>query len=324
MYPVLKPGVSLGTFCYRGSDDPHFYIENSAGEMFEVSQRLYNALLEADGTKPLNLPENGKRVLPKLKQNGLVQTSRIIKSSWATYRFVLLFFGSINRRIIRICKAINSVLPAATFLVFVMGIVAKIVDRRFTPSGFCLPLYCSLVFLSIFLHEVGHLVAGLAGGYKVTDAGILLLWRIPIGAYVAHEGNKRASKGRRLQFALAGVEMNIGAAGLFLGASTILGRLSFTLTMAAAMNVLLAIINLIPSRGFDGEAALSAMLGVDSIFLLSKKWVCSRKYRRKLLKAGLPGLLCFGFLSAILLSRLLIWLVMGVDLILAIIGVVLL
>lgn len=323
MYPVLKPGVSLGTFCYRCSDDPHFYIENAAGEMFEISKRLYNALLKADGTKPLDLPAKGKNILPMLKQNGLVQTSRIIKCSGATNRFVLFFIRSVSENTIHFCKSINSILPSAAFLLFAAGIIAKLIGRRFSPSGLCLPLYCSLVLLSISLHEAGHLVAGLAGGYKVTDAGILLLWRIPIGAYVAHERNKRASKGRRLQFALAGVEMNILVAGLYLIASSIFERLSFTLTVAALMNMLLALINLIPSHGLDGEAALSALLGVNSIYQLSKKWVCSRKCRRKLLKAGLPGLLCFGFLSSILLSRLLIWLIMGVDLIVVIIGIVL-
>ena len=76
MYPVLKEGVSIGTFQYEGSDIAHYYIENADGEEFEISHRLRDALLQADGTRPLNLPNNGSRVLPKLKRLGLVRTSR--------------------------------------------------------------------------------------------------------------------------------------------------------------------------------------------------------------------------------------------------------
>lgn len=31
MYPVLKEGVSIGTFQYEGSDATHYFIENADG-----------------------------------------------------------------------------------------------------------------------------------------------------------------------------------------------------------------------------------------------------------------------------------------------------
>lgn len=321
MYPMLEQGVSLGTFKYNGSDDTHYYIENAAGDVFEISARLYNALLKADGTRPINYPASGTHLFLKLRQNRLIHTSRLIKCHGAVNRFILFIFGTISKRVFHICKSLNLLLPAAAILAFVAGLLLKLNVGRFTTLGFCLPLYCPLVLLSIALHEVGHVIAGLAAGYKVTDAGILLLWRIPIGAYVAHEENENVSTGRRLQFALAGVEMNILIAGLLLIVSTISGGFSFTLTMAAVINVLLALINLIPSCGLDGEAALSALLGVNSIYSLSKKWVFSRQRRKKLLRAGLPGLLCFLFFASIVLSRLLIWTLIGVDAFLTIIKV---
>ena len=61
MYPVLKEGVSIGTFHYEGSDTIHYYIENADGEEFEISRRLWDALLKADGTRPLDLPDNGRQ-----------------------------------------------------------------------------------------------------------------------------------------------------------------------------------------------------------------------------------------------------------------------
>lgn len=75
MYPILKDGVSLGTFQYEGSETTHYFVENADGQEFEVSHRLWNALLKADGTQPLALPDKGKKLLPVLKEHNLVQTS---------------------------------------------------------------------------------------------------------------------------------------------------------------------------------------------------------------------------------------------------------
>lgn len=122
MYPVLKEGVFIGTFHYEGSDTAHYYIENADGEKFEISNRLWNALLQADGTRPLNLPNNGSRVLPKLKQLGLVRTSRFIRDDGIFNRFILLPIGSRSQNNRLICKAINAALPVASVLIFAIGV----------------------------------------------------------------------------------------------------------------------------------------------------------------------------------------------------------
>lgn len=94
MYPVPKEGVSIGTFQYEGSDTTHYYIENVDGEEFEISYRLWDALLQADGTRPLNLPNNGKRILQKLRRLGLVRTSRFVRDDGIFNRFILFPIGS--------------------------------------------------------------------------------------------------------------------------------------------------------------------------------------------------------------------------------------
>ena len=59
MYPVLKEGVSVGTFQYEGSDTTHYYIENADGEEFEINCSLWKALLHADGRfYPMKTPTN--------------------------------------------------------------------------------------------------------------------------------------------------------------------------------------------------------------------------------------------------------------------------
>lgn len=64
MYPVLKEGMSIGTFQYEGSEDIHYFIENADGEEFEISHNLWKALIQDDGSQPLALPDGGKRTFP--------------------------------------------------------------------------------------------------------------------------------------------------------------------------------------------------------------------------------------------------------------------
>ena len=323
MYPMLREGVSMGTFTFEGSDDEHYYIENADGDEFEINSRLYNALLKADGTKPLDLPERGRSILPSLKKNGLVQTSRFVNDG-VLNRFILKKFGKFSRSTIHACKMFNKLLPFATVLLFAMGIVLMLNVKRRVSFGFDFPFHLILVYVSVALHELGHLTAGIAYGYHITDAGVLLLWRVPIGGYVAHDENKHVTDLQRMQFSLAGVEMNILMAGILLIAAAASSRLSLTFVSAANVNVVLAIVNgLIPSFGLDGESALSALLGVKSIYELSKKWLKGKNKRRKLLKAGFPGVLCFGFFSIVYLSKILVWVYLGLNVFLAIAGIIL-
>lgn len=317
MYPMLKQGVSMGTFRCEGSEDEHYYIENAQGDEFEISSRLYNALLKADGTKPLDLPGRGRSLLPSLKKNGLVQTSRFVNDG-VLNRFILKKFGKFSRSTIHACKMFNKLLPFAAVLLFAMGIVLMFNVKRRVSFGFDFPFHLILVYASIALHELGHLTAGVAYGYNITDTGILLLWRIPIGCYVAHDDNTRVTNRQRMQFSLAGVEMNFMLAGILLIASVASSRLSLTFVSAANVNVILVIVNgLIPYFGLDGESALSALLGVKSIYELSKKWLKGKDKRRKLLKAGFPGVFCFGFFSIVYLSKVLVWAYLGLNVILA-------
>ena len=42
MYPVLLEDVSLGSFRYKGSTCVHYFVENSAGDEFEIGYREHN------------------------------------------------------------------------------------------------------------------------------------------------------------------------------------------------------------------------------------------------------------------------------------------
>ncbi len=303
MYPVLKEGVSIGTFKYNGSDTVHYYIANANGEKFEIDNRLLDALLQADGTRPLDLPDNGKQILPKLKKHGLVQTSRFVHHNGIFNRFILFPVGNKMQTGGSFFKAINAALPAASILIFALGVFLMVSKGECGGYSFNLWLYCGLIVLSIVFHELGHLIAGLSYGYKISDIGILLLGMIPIGAYVAHEYKKDATKSEKIQFALSGVEMNLLIAGICLLLVMLYYQWSLTLISVANVNVALAGINLLPASGFDGEYALSAICGADNIGELSKKCLFNKKCRHKLLRSGLKGYACICVFSITLISK---------------------
>ena len=174
-------------------------------------------------------------------------------------------------------------------------------------------LYYGLLLCSLALHEVGHLVAGLTYGYKISDTGILLLGIIPIGAYVAYEDKKDASKSEKVQFALVGVEMNLLIAGIFLLIAMQYYPLSLVLVSVANINIVLAGINLLPASGLDGESALSAVFGVNSISEVAKKCLLNKKRRQKLLRSGFFGYVCCCIFAFTLISKFILWLLIGLD-----------
>jgi len=295
--------VSIGTFQYEGSDTTYYYIENADGEEFEISYSLWDALLHADGTRPLTLPDNGRWILPKLKEHGLVHTSRFVQVDGFFNRFIL--FPVSNRMYANrvYFRAINSALPIVSTLIFALGIYLMTSRGGSNGYNFNLWLYYGLIFLSLGLHELGHLVAGLAYGYIISDVGILLFGIIPLGAYVAHENKKDATKIEKIQFSLAGIETNLLIADicLFLALQSL--TWSMTMVYVANTNIILAGINLLPASGLDGESALSAACGVTSISKVAGKCLTNKKHRQKLLHTGMPGYVCFAVLSITLISK---------------------
>ena len=315
MYPMIKSGVTLGTFHYDGSDDTHYYMENADGEMFEISQHLWDLLLHTDGTHFPNLLDESGELLSLLKRHGILQTSRFCREEGAFNRFILFQFDRGIRRFSVLCKLLNAVLPLAAIVIFPLGVFFMGSYKEHIDVSFSMLLYVALVICSSVLHEMGHVIAGLAYRVKMIDAGILLFGVFPVGAYVYHNKKKSATTRERIQFYLAGIEMNLILAGIFLLAAVALaGVQSLTLIMAANINVYLALINLFPISRLDGEAILSAAFGVDSISKVAKKALRSKESRQALLHAGLPGYVCFVVFIITLISKRLFMVLVGLGL----------
>ena len=323
MYPMLKEGVSVGTFNHEDSETTRYYMENADGDTFEISRRLCDALLDADGTKPLDLPDKGRSILPALKKRGIVRTSRFVRDEGIFNRFILFPISNKLQNGSLACRAINAALPVVSVLIFAIGVYRMLSGNVKIGGDFNWWIYYGFFTASLALHEAGHLIAGLACRYIISDTGILLLGILPIGAYVAYEEREDAAKLEKIQFSLAGIEVNLLLAGVCLLAAMQYEPLSFTLLSTAWVNVILAGLNLLPVSGLDGEAALSALCGVNSISETAKKWLFNKKRRKKLLHSGLPGYARLCGFALIFLSKILLWLFIGFEVVSAFFAVIL-
>ena len=123
---------------------------------------------------------------------------------------------------------------------------------------------------------------------------------------MGHGRKKNATKGEEIQLALAGIEANLFAAGMFLLVAALWEDLSMTFFAAAVTNIFIIISNLVPAKGMedDGEVALNCLFEVKSIYSTAKKCVRNRKRRRKLIRsAGLSGIACIALFRLILFTN---------------------
>lgn len=302
MYPRLRDNVELGTYTLEDSTEENYYATNPDKVDFEISKNVYEALLHADGTAPLRLRCRNKKAIEKeLKKAKLITTSRLVLQGV----FNCLILVAVGRRAKRIKKwsaLCNGILPILSVLLFAAGLIALVAVPGDAPFEFHIGLYFLAFFLSLTLHELGHFNAAVAYGHEVYHAGILLLGILPIGAYVAF-AEKKESRGRRLQIALAGIEMNLLCAGLALLVRCAVPSLFHTFTAIALVNCILAGVNLLPCEGLDGEMALSALLRVQSVSDCAKAIVFHKERRRKLLRRGLGGYVCMGVLLSTYLAK---------------------
>ncbi len=147
------------------------------------------------------------------------------------------------------------------FLAWIFGVSYIAGGPQAAWSGL---LFLLLLFLCVLLHEFGHIFTARAFG--VTTPDVILL---PIGG-VSRLSASRKNRARNFSIAIAGPPVNVAIAGLL-----VLGRrrqarfqspcrarkqIRSLVDRLAAVNVFLAVFNLIPAFPMDGGRVLRALL----------------------------------------------------------------
>ena len=297
MYPRLKDAVSLGT--YTGEDPSKvtsYFAQNASGQEFKISKELYQALLCADGTHRLNVHADQRKLIRLLKKCDLITTSRFISGDILN-QFIVVPLGQRVRTLRPLCRIIATILPVLSFLALAAGIVLRMYYPLSEAHDMNMAIYYGAILLSITMHEFGHFTTSVAFGYETEHAGLLLLGIFPIGAYVSFLERERKNYRHMLRISLAGVEMNFLIAGLCLLLDVLAYPQSLTFFCIAIMNLVLAVSNLLPVSGLDGEAALSSVLQVNSIGKAAERFFFNNRGREKFLHSGLPGIACCALFS---------------------------
>ena len=199
------------------------------------------------------------------------------------------------------------------------------IDSDFSLTGCLIGLLCGMV-----AHELGHAVACLGYGGWWLEAGLMRSGILP-GAYVMLDDSGIRSRLKKVQIALAGVEANLLLAGALL---ILLSHLDYqgpgvawrgVMWYAALQNMFLAFLNLAFVQGFDGEQAISLLLGKESAVEAAKvniRCMFDREKRiRYLDREGVNGLANVLVSCIILLFQLFVPLISLID-IAAVMGVI--
>ena len=303
MKPRLMPGVTLQPPETDSDGYTRYYIENLEGDCFEVSEDLYEDLTLSDGCHALSELRSDKKLLRELKGKQIVTTSRFERFGIFN-GFILFPIGEIPKHIRAVCRVLNRMLPLLSVAIFLLGLLTHWLIPVRQESWFDLLLYIGLLVFSVAAHEFGHFVSEAAYNAKVKSVGILLFLIIPVGAYVYCEtGGCNLNEKQKAQISLSGVEMNLLVAGCFLAIGKLYQPLYSTMISAANFSMAMFLFNLLPSEMLDGEAALSALFGVDSISRVARRVFRDPTAVHDLHSSGLAGRVCLGAFGLTYLAK---------------------
>ena len=265
-YPKL-----INTLLYKKITENTYCVKNSAtGDEFELGTNIVKLMNCLDGkTDPLTVDlclsnHEIKDTVDWLWDNNLVTKSNIKKNGFLTYE-ITLFKIKTSQKAKSVSRILNLLLMINFLPVFILGLVfAKklycMVDD--TSWSYIIGIYVG-VFLGLILHECGHAVAALAYNAHLFDCGIL--FGIMPGAFVEIDDKYLKSTLKKVQIGAAGIEMNLFISGASMIFMCLFRSVLSLFAGVAIINLVLALINLLPIIGVDGLEIVDKLIGSDFI-----------------------------------------------------------
>lgn len=288
-----RKGILLDDVRIWNERNTFFYMENNAGEQYQISRKLYYQLIYLEQTNCIPSDENFPSKF--LQKKGFISTSRLIKQSMFVRRWIVAYIGERGRSLYPICHVINNILPFLTLALLVLGIVANAIKR--TPFIWynAILIHIIGIVITVTVHELGHLIAYMdyhrENEIKITDVGILLFLFFPIGGYVGVKYADLLRKKDQIQGLAVGLEMNVAVIGLILLGRIVNPYLDI-LSPVILYSATAIIFNSLPINGTDGCQILSVLLGVNNIWTTAKATLSDKRRIEKLVRGGIAGWLC--------------------------------
>ena len=290
---MMKKGILCDDVKIWNERNAFFYMENSAGEQYQISRKLYYQLIYVEYTN--HIPSEDFP-LKWLEKKGFISTHRLIRQSMLMRRLIVAYIGKSGRSLYPICHMINKILPFFALVLLVLGIVASVI--KWTPFIWYDAIWTQLmgIVITVAVHELGHLIAYMDYNREreeivISDVGILLFLFFPIGGYVGVRYSDLLKKKDQIQGLAAGLEMNAATIGAIL-LCRIVNPYFDIFSPVVLYSVTAIIFNSLPIHGTDGCQILSVLLGVNNIWTTAKATLSDKRRIEKLVRGGIAGWLC--------------------------------
>lgn len=288
-YPALANWIRFKKVSYD-TYEIHDLIHES---IFETTEYWVWFAKQLDGkTNPYRIDremprEKIDRMLKAFKENDVIRDSRFLSKSLLSTLFTV-WTPNVTKKMRRVSYVLNallliSVIPMLVFSIFYFVNYIGDISMDYIISGSLIGM-----LLGMIMHEMGHMIAGLAYGGQVFEVGAMFQFLIP-GAYVLMSQENIKQRMKRIQVSAAGIEMNLLLTAIFVILSVQFEVLSGFFLGAAINNALLAFLNLTFVDGFDGMSIIGELLGVEELVSKAKRITKSKWKRSKLQKDGVSG-----------------------------------
>ena len=290
-YPRRSPYL---IFQQTGKDE--FIVENYLySESYRLSYQTASFLKQLDGNKdPHNLlpdwsNEHIRQLLEKLEACGLLAPKRkVLKLGLGSFLYPLIYCYP-GKSKIWLAKLWNVILMIMIIPMLAIGmhLQSQFIDVYMQDKS---ELYLSLLIgslIGVAFHEISHTCAGLAYGGTLSEIGIGMQYFLPMG-YVIMDDRSVKSKLRRIQIDAAGIEMNIFLYGCFMCLAAAGFFNPFVMMLSGTINLMMAIVNILPLSTFDGMKILSIITGKEDVLEYAKALIKHRKeyLRRQVCTTG--------------------------------------
>ena len=280
-YPQRSPYISCEKI---GKDE--YVIENVRNaELYYVDSRTAAFLKTLDGKNdPYDLlPECRRRDVRRfLKELGscelLMTKNRFTKLGMGSFTYALASNRPGKAQIL-IATIINYMLMLGFIPMLAMGIYLSKPDvfRVYIQSKS--ELFWGITIatvLGVMLHELAHACAGIAYDGDFIEMGVGIQSFMPIG-YVLMDLRNVDNKYKRIQFFAAGLEMDLLLYGAFMCLSTAGVFNPTIMELCGKINLALALLNMLPLKGFDGMQILSMVFEKEDLLEHAKMIINNRK-----------------------------------------------
>ncbi len=220
--------------------------------------------------------ENVAMLLRRLDKLGFLRRSRFFSASFGEL-YCTVFTPKSMRRKTTVSAFLNKLLQTLFLPAFIAGSYAFFSKLPKLSGGMVL-LNCILGIVGgMILHEIGHMIASLAYGGQVFEAGVMLRIVLP-GAYVMMDNSSVKDPLKRAQINAAGIEANLLLSGILFMIASNFAWNSEGFFFSALLNAELALTNLILVDGLDGAGVVSDLLGIESLGTEAKSY-CQRWFK---------------------------------------------